>query len=193
MKQKINPYHMIGLILFSAILYLIFNLTGTSPVSGLHWDIRPGEINLIPFRSIRDFLQSSSGSTAFRNIVGNILMFCPVGFFLPTLWEPFKNITRTILTGAGLSLFIECCQLFLIRGTDIDDVLLNTLGTVLGFLCYLALNKMIPSIIAPFVIRFGETGYASRFQKAAPYLLILFIFLLNIAMGGYQLYRYYQP
>ena len=49
-----------------------------------------------------------------------------------------KNI---ILIGFVISLFIEFCQLFISRGTDIDDLILNTLGTIVGLLIYKLLSK----------------------------------------------------
>lgn len=66
-------------------------------------------------------------------------MFIPIGFFVALLWNlKDKNI---ILIGFVISLFIEFCQLLISRGTDIDDLILNTLGTIVGLLIYKLLSK----------------------------------------------------
>lgn len=67
------------------------------------------------------------------NFLGNIFMFIPVGAILRTLTGK-KQRPLQIFIGTGISLLIEVLQLFNMRGTDIDDVLLNTLGTILGWL-----------------------------------------------------------
>ena len=66
------------------------------------------------------------------NFLGNIVMFAPIGLFLPLLWE--LNSKKTLLLGCAFSLFVETCQLFLVRGTDVDDLILNTTGVLLGLL-----------------------------------------------------------
>lgn len=69
-------------------------------------------------------------------------MFLPFGFCLPLLW----NISgkKAVLAGFGVSLFIEFSQLFLARGTDIDDLILNTLGAGAGLAIYKAIAKRHP-------------------------------------------------
>ena len=106
-------------------------------------DTGTGNINLIPlkgliityveifhFRYIDYFL---------INFVGNILIFMPIGFCLPLLWD--TKAKKVILIGFLISLYIEICQLFLNRGTDVDDLILNTIGTIFGLLLYKLLNK----------------------------------------------------
>lgn len=70
-------------------------------------------------------------------------MFAVPGFMLPLLWGKFENLKHTVLTCFFISLAIEIIQLFTGRSTDIDDILLNTLGGLLGFLFYCVLNKTI--------------------------------------------------
>ena len=59
-------------------------------------------------------------------------MFIPIGFLIKHLWN-FSN-KKTLILGFSISLFIEIVQLFLNRTSDIDDLILNTLGTYLGIL-----------------------------------------------------------
>ena len=81
-------------------------------------------VNVIPFiYMIPDF----------ANACLNVLLFIPFGFFLPILWEKFRNVKRTILVGLLTTLFLEISQLFTERATDIDDVITNILGTIIGY------------------------------------------------------------
>ena len=60
------------------------------------------------------------------------------------------NFGKTVLSGALLSVSIEFIQLFMPRFTDIDDVILNTLGTLIGALIYMAVNKLFPDFTQKF-------------------------------------------
>ena len=71
------------------------------------------------------------------NILGNIAMFVPVGIVLPFCFKNLNNIIKVTLVGLCCTLFIEISQLPLYqRRTDIDDVLLNTIGVFIGALVY---------------------------------------------------------
>ena len=92
--------------------------------------------NMIPFKVLFEtyeqvFLQRNIYYFLI-NFLGNIVMFAPIGLFLPLLWG--LSGKKTLLLGFASSLLIEICQLFLIRGTDIDDLILNTTGVLLGLL-----------------------------------------------------------
>jgi len=70
-------------------------------------------------------------------VVENVLLFIPYGFALAWADARQRNFFRNLLTGALTSLAIECMQLVTGRGYfQIDDILTNILGTILGFLCY---------------------------------------------------------
>lgn len=68
-----------------------------------------------------------------KNSLLNILLFVPLGIFLPVLWGGCRSAKTVLAWGFGLSLAIECLQLFTFRLTDVDDLLMNSLGTVLGY------------------------------------------------------------
>lgn len=73
----------------------------------------------------------------------NIFLFIPLGFLCPVLSRTFEHAGKTVLMGLGLSLFIEISQLFtLYRATDVDDLLTNVLGTVIGYLCFKLLAQL---------------------------------------------------
>ncbi len=98
-----------------------------------------GRINIVPFRTIVEYIEGVNGtgsidSTAISriNLVANIGLFIPFGFLFPICVRKI-NDKYTVLAGAILSLTIEVIQIFVKRGTDIDDVMLNTAGVLIGW------------------------------------------------------------
>lgn len=111
------------------------------------------ETNLMPFKVLSDTYYEvfKNGNITYFliNVLGNVVMFVPFGVFIPLLWKaPSK---KTVWIGFFISLFIESCQLFLPRTTDVDDLILNTVGTWLGVLLFGALQKRFPHMIKKFV------------------------------------------
>lgn len=111
-------------------------------MSGFHFDIRIDEISLIPFEGMIEMLQGGITTHSVINIVGNIVMFMPIGFLIPLLWDKLNSFKNVVLFGFATSLLIELTQLFLIRGTDIDDLILNTVGAVLGYLVFIIFKNI---------------------------------------------------
>lgn len=113
--------------LFGIYLTMLFAIT-ISPVYGISFPQIKGSFNFMPFAVF------SSLPGGMLNFVGNILLFVPMGILLFLLNSKRRN-SRIILCGPLISVLIEFIQLFSVRGTDIDDVLLNSFGTILGWLC----------------------------------------------------------
>jgi glycopeptide antibiotics resistance protein len=104
---------------------------------------RPIAVQLAPLRGIRDLLEGSTRAAIVWLVGGNILVFVPFGFMLPLLWERARGWRRALLAGFALSFGIEAVQLtvslrvgYAYRVTELDDVLLNVLGVLLGYLLY---------------------------------------------------------
>ncbi len=93
--------------------------------------------NFTPFRGIRNtILSGESASFILQNFLGNIVLYMPLGFLLPALIPKLSNYKSLAVVGFLLSLTFELIQLFGILGNfDVDDILLNTTGTLAGFLC----------------------------------------------------------
>ena len=111
---------MVLLTLYLNAMYIVIGVPG---VQYICWD---PTLNLIPFQ---DF--------SARNIEGmilNAIMFAPLGFLLPAYFERYRHWGRTLAAGFLTSLTVELIQLFTLRATDVDDLIMNTLGTVIGFL-----------------------------------------------------------
>ncbi len=111
-----------------------------------------GRVNLVPFTVFADtWREVAEGNTAYFliNFLGNIGMFAPIGFLAPLLWRG-QGLGRTALVGFLCSLAIELCQLLLPRGTDVDDLWLNTLGAALGYGLFWLCGRLWPALAARF-------------------------------------------
>lgn len=140
-RREISLYN-IEIMLFSLSMVVIFSLTGISPMSGFHIDIRISEISFIPFEGIIEMLQGGITTHSFINIIGNIVMFMPIGFLLPLIYTKINSYKKVLVIGFCTSLLIELSQLFLTRGTDVDDLILNTLGSILGYLAFTIFRRI---------------------------------------------------
>ena len=80
----------------------------------------------------------------YRSSLLNVLLFVPLGFFLPLFWKKFSAFGHTLLFGFCTSLLIELLQIFTFRATDVNDLMTNTVGTVLGYLLARVVLKLFP-------------------------------------------------
>ncbi len=105
------------------------------------------QINLIPFQTLDNYfsLRDVAGyrSISFINLLGNIFLFTPLGFLTPILWKRFQSTSYILLLGFLVTLCIESIQLFIGRSTDVDDMILNILGVLVGFFIYRMMRSMI--------------------------------------------------
>ncbi len=133
------------------VIYLVGVFTMTIGIRG--FDVE-SKINLIPFRSLYLLIYQLIRSArlwgiknipheltfmvpGLRNFFGNILLLIPLGYLAPLLKKNIDRWWKTVILGVGVSLLIEIIQLMTHRGYfDIDDVILNSLGCWIGWLCY---------------------------------------------------------
>ncbi len=98
-----------------------------------------GTFNLIPFRTF------ASDPWSVMILLGNVIMFFPIGFFFVLLWR--RNLWKHILlTGLLTTVGIESIQFLVGRTFDIDDILLNTIGVLSGGLFCRLLQRFIPTL-----------------------------------------------
>ena len=98
-------------------------------------------VSLIPFSQLDSLF----------NILGNIVMFLPFGFFAALLWRGF-GWRRSVLLSFAVTAFIECWQLFVGRRFDVDDMIFNALGVFGGFLLGAALQLLLPRLSQQFPV-----------------------------------------
>ena len=127
-------------LLFLLYLIMLFQLVTSQDLAG-------GGTNLSPFKEI--FRYEVGSSLFYRQVVGNIAMFVPLGYFASRYCKikDFLTIFLVTLLSSGV---IETVQYFIGRCFDIDDIILNVVGGVFGFLLYIALsaiNKHLPKVL----------------------------------------------
>ncbi|MEN2768388.1 VanZ family protein [Ornithinibacillus xuwenensis] len=96
-------------------------------------------INVVPFDTINLYLNfTGDKSLSFINLLGNVIVFVPIGIFPFLFWKRVSFI-QIIVLGLGSTFFIEMMQLILSingiisRSFDVDDLILNTLGVIIGY------------------------------------------------------------
>jgi glycopeptide antibiotics resistance protein len=98
-------------------------------------------VNLIPFATILDYARGGS-HLAFGNVVGNVLAFAPLGAYLPVLTRRMR-VGRNLLVVVATSVAAEIIQCVLGLGSsDIDDVILNSTGGLIGILIIRLLARL---------------------------------------------------
>lgn len=119
-----------------ALIYFMFfsDFYGRTQVSAEY------HYNLRPFKEIIRFVKyykTIGVTSALLNLVGNVIGFLPFGFFVPTLFKRARRWYIVLLFSMEFSIIIELLQLINKVGScDVDDVILNTLGGLLGYFCY---------------------------------------------------------
>lgn len=127
-------------------------------------------VNLIPFRTITEYL-SNSGFLSVVNVLGNIVLFVPLGIYL-TLFNHNKKIGINTLWIVLISMAVEILQyLFKVGATDIDDIILNGLGGFFGIVIYKILRKIFKD----------KVGYAIGFISLIGGITFL---ILNICLSS---------
>lgn len=123
------------LMYFTYLLYRLFFFAYSQYFRFSENDIR---YNLIPFSTITSYITGISNykiDVWFFNLFGNVLAFMPMGFLLPLIFNKLRSAKAITITTFITSTILEVIQLISKLGiTDIDDVILNTLGGLLGYI-----------------------------------------------------------
>lgn len=131
-NKKLILHEELLLLAFITYILLLFELVTSR-------DISIGGTNLIPFREM--FRYEIGSDNFYKQVVGNVILFMPFGFFATYYTKVNKIRTITLITFL-VSLTIESVQKFIGRCFDIDDIILNVLGGIAGFLIYVALDAI---------------------------------------------------
>ena len=117
---------------------------GELPVSFRERIASGDSINLIPFRTIINFIRYGGYDDTMVNILGNILIFIPFGIGVVYLSNRGVSVKRNLIFCLLFPLFIETVQLFVGRNVDVDDVILNFIGGAIGVYIACGLAKISP-------------------------------------------------
>lgn len=116
-------------LVFGAYLTAVLCIVGFPNIRYIRFD---ANVNLIPIVGMADSI---------RNTLLNVLLFIPLGFFLPLFWQRYRKIQSTLLFGFFATLTIEIAQLFSFRATDVDDLITNFTGALCGYLLARVITK----------------------------------------------------
>ena len=113
-----------------------FYLFGILTMTGVWW--------LRPFSPVFEWVPFVDMVRGPIQTVLNVLLFIPLGFFLPILYKRFGSIRAIAITGFLISMSVEIIQMFGCGSTDINDLMTNTLGSCIGYGLYLLFSRIIP-------------------------------------------------
>ena len=142
-----------------------------------------GTISLRPFASSLDLIRNASPDTVVKNIGGNILMFVPFGVLMPILFERLRRFRPLVIRAVIASAAIELLQMpTQVHATDVDDLILNTLGACLGFGLFRLGSRLLPRPA-------GEGGRLESRYRGEPMLAGILPLALAIAITSAVLLR----
>ncbi len=122
---------------------LLFGRAG-DPLTQGYWYQAERNLNLRPFETVQRYLRLLNGDYGWElwwhaavNLAGNVVLFVPLGFLTPMLWQGFRPAWRCVLWCAAIIVAVELTQLVTLVGScDVDDLILNLLGVLLGYGLY---------------------------------------------------------
>ena len=147
--KNIDNKTLFAAVLLVAYLAILLKLLIFKYPPGMVFDVTSSYYgNYMPFKTILPYLSGEpTWNVAIRNLAGNIIPFIPLGFFAPILYRAltWKHIFAIAL---AFSLAIEGTQVVLRTGIfDVDDILLNVLGIVLGYCAFIGVKRIVRHIL----------------------------------------------
>ena len=121
--------------IFAIYIFGVLHFTGSGTFADLKRygiEFRGHQLNLIPFSQDVDIIA----------YILNVILFMPLGFLLPLIWVQINKWIYIVIYGSSFSFLIEISQIFNNRRTDIDDLILNILGTIIGYVLFLLYAKV---------------------------------------------------
>lgn len=154
--------------LFAAYLSSVYLFVGMPTLQFMRFDI---SLTLIPFLPI---------VADCKNTILNIILFIPLGIMLPFLWKRYHTYRAMLFFALTMSLAIELLQILTYRTTDINDIIANTAGAVLGYFVFRTISRIFPPV----------TKFASRKNEIA--VVILSVFAVMFFVQPYLATLYYK-
>lgn len=162
-------WHILLLFIFAIYIFGVFYFTGVGTIFDMKFyglEYHADRVNLVPF---------SDTNIDYMGYGLNIVLFVPLGFLLPLVWQDFNRISYVFISGLLLSLMVELSQLLNIRSTDIDDLILNTVGAIFGiiiFRLYSYITKRIGKSVNH--VRERRAGFDDKLEVII-YILVMFL------------------
>lgn len=142
-KKQAKKVRALGKVLFVLYIGFLIYFLFLSDWYGREGVVEEYRYNLELFKEIRRFIvyrEQLGMFVVFSNLFGNILIFMPFGFFI-SMASTSSSFFKALFNSLGLSLCVEVLQLVTRVGSfDVDDILLNTIGGVLGYIVFVICN-----------------------------------------------------
>lgn len=131
------------------LLWLLFDRTPGWGSEVSYADQMRNSMNLVPFHTIGNYwkvVRRMEFTSLFWhcviNLGGNIFLFIPIGYFLPRLWPFLRNFFSFLLACTMSIVLVELLQLVTLLGSlDIDDLILNLFGMLVGYVLFMIFKK----------------------------------------------------
>ncbi len=131
-------------IVYAALMFYFLFLRNGFNIGGSYWEHLAMNINLVPLNTIKQMVYLIVNVSnphlflyAVINLLGNVIGFIPFGILMPCLLKQSQSIKKFLLYTIGVIIAIELVQLFSLRGScDIDDLILNTTGALIGYVLW---------------------------------------------------------
>jgi glycopeptide antibiotics resistance protein len=140
LKKRVSAIRQLCFLLFAGCAFIVLFAT---ILLGLYDCItfRPAQqtMNIIPFDWVREPWDMGI-SKMITQLISNIIMFVPIGFFIPIVFAKARSFLKTALWVFVFTFIIEAFQYFTGRSSDIDDIILNLLGGILGYAIFAVLS-----------------------------------------------------
>lgn len=163
--KKQTMFHIGGAFVFAYYLIGILTMTGIGKLK----DFSPTFVFLPLLYKINGWTET----------ILNIILFVPLGFFIPLLYKRYAHFLKVVWVGVLISLAIELVQMFGMGATDINDLLTNTMGTCVGYVAYRLFFKLL-----------GEKKTSGFFadrlhDKMEVLFLVSYVFLVMMTLQSY--------
>lgn len=165
-KKKFNPQRDILICLFVAYCFGLASQTilpryvlgidsaSEKPFLDVYFTNENATVNFIPFKTVINQLLGENNLVAnddaigvsLLNLMANIFLFLPLGIFIPLIYNKCESIRKVLLIGVIVSSFIEVIQIPIGRSCDVDDVILNTFGVIMGFAIFCIIKKLLCNV-----------------------------------------------
>lgn len=123
-----------------------------------------GTANFIPFKTIKMYIKYADRLNSFENLAGNILAFVPFGVLFPMIRRKKSGLLDVFANALVLVLGIEIFQLFSAFGAfDVDDIILNCFGAVLGYIVYVKCRGLFPVLHKKLTME--DEDYGAYFEE----------------------------
>lgn len=159
-NKKLKLFHEISYIILIIYVFLLASILSFGELNLISGS------NIIPFKEI--FRYELTSPLFYRNVIGNVLLYMPLGFFMGYFLK-FKKTSLVIFLTALISLSGELIQRYVGRTFDIDDVILNLIGGLIGYTIYRLFQKLYKKL-------------PKVFQKDGLYNVLCIIILLVVVL-----------